>query len=153
MGSWRHAKRSRSSGEHVAGMIALETLGYFSDEPGSQEFPSPFGLVYPDRGNFVAFVGLPGSRALRAPRHRVVPPPHGVPLDRRRRARASSKASTYSDHWAYHQFGYSGPHGDRHRTVPESALSPADDLPDTVDYESLARITKGIERMLRELVR
>ena len=68
MGSWRHAKQLADSGERVDGMIALETLGYFSDTPGSQKFPFPFGLVYPDRGNFIAFVGLPGSRAFT---HRV----------------------------------------------------------------------------------
>ena len=63
MGSWRHAKQLSDEGERVAGMMALETLGYFSQEPGSQLFPPPFGLIYPDTGNFVAFVGLPGSRA------------------------------------------------------------------------------------------
>lgn len=62
MGSWQHAKRLKDSGERVSGMIALETLGYFSDEPGSQAFPFPFGAVYSNIGNFVAFVGLPGSR-------------------------------------------------------------------------------------------
>jgi hypothetical protein len=45
-------------------MIALDTIGYFSDEPGSQKYPWPFGAFFPDRGNFIAFVGMPGSRAL-----------------------------------------------------------------------------------------
>ena len=49
-------------GERVRGMISLETIGWFSDKPGSQKYPAPFNLIYPDLGNFVAFVGMPGSR-------------------------------------------------------------------------------------------
>jgi len=30
----------------VMGMIALETLGYFSDAPGTQNYPPSFGLIY-----------------------------------------------------------------------------------------------------------
>lgn len=30
----------------VMGMFALETLGYFSDAPGTQDYPPPFGLTY-----------------------------------------------------------------------------------------------------------
>jgi hypothetical protein len=30
----------------VKGMIALETLGYFSDAPGTQNYPQSFGLIY-----------------------------------------------------------------------------------------------------------
>jgi hypothetical protein len=38
-----------------------------SDAPGSQHYPSPFDLLLPDRGNFLAMVSNLGSmRALRA---------------------------------------------------------------------------------------
>ncbi|MGW8205913.1 MAG: M28 family peptidase [Hyphomicrobiaceae bacterium] len=30
----------------VKRMIALETLGYFSDAPGTQNYPQSFGLIY-----------------------------------------------------------------------------------------------------------
>lgn len=40
------------------GMIALEMIGYFSDEPGSQQYPVRlFNLIYPNKGNFIALVG------------------------------------------------------------------------------------------------
>ena len=45
-------------------MYSLETLGFYSNKPGSQQYPFPFGLLFPDRGDFIAFVGLPDSRAL-----------------------------------------------------------------------------------------
>lgn len=47
MGSWRYAKRLADSGEHVLGMMALETIGAFSDAPNSQRYPFPFGMIFP----------------------------------------------------------------------------------------------------------
>lgn len=152
MGSFIHASALKEKGEHVAGAISLETIGYFSDAPGSQKFPSPFDLIYEDRGNFVAFVGLPGSRsfvhrALGAfRRNAAFPSIGGVAPD-------FIPGIGNSDHWSYHQMGYpslmitdTAPfrNPQYHRTT---------DLPETVDYDSLARVTKGVEAVVRELVR
>jgi len=63
MGSWRYAELLSERGEHVVGMIALETIGAFSDVPHSQRYPPPFGLIFPSTANFAAFVGLPSARA------------------------------------------------------------------------------------------
>lgn len=151
MGSWRHAKALKDSGERVTGMIALETLGYFSDTPGSQQFPFPFGLVYPDTGNFIAFVGLPGSRAFT---HRVTrsfrrgssfPSIGGV-------APGSIPGIDLSDHWAYHQFGYPALMVTDTAPFRNPYYHATDDLPGTVDYTSLARITAGLEALIRDLV-
>jgi hypothetical protein len=50
MGSWNSARRSRERGETVRAMLSLEMLGYYRDEPGTQRYPPPLGLLYPDRG-------------------------------------------------------------------------------------------------------
>ncbi|MEW5962794.1 MAG: M28 family peptidase [Pseudomonadota bacterium] len=151
MGSWRHARSLKESGERVAGMIALETLGYFSDEPGSQAFPFPFGAVYSNVGNFVAFVGLPGSRRLV---HKVIgafrretafPSIGGV-------APGFLEGIDLSDHWAYHQFGFPALMITDTAPFRNPYYHQLDDLPETVDTESLARITSGLERMVRALV-
>ena len=60
-------------------MYSLETIGFYSSEPGSQRYPAPFGLLFPDRGDFVAFVGLLGSRRAVAADHSVVPLAYRVP--------------------------------------------------------------------------
>ena len=58
MGSYRFARRLREKGLRVELMVALDLVGCYSDEPGSQRFPLPgLGLLYPDRGNFIAVVG------------------------------------------------------------------------------------------------
>ncbi len=58
MGSFVHAASLAKRGADVSGMICLEMLGYFSDEPGSQSYPAPgMGLFYPSVGNFISVVG------------------------------------------------------------------------------------------------
>jgi hypothetical protein len=152
MGSYLHAKALKERGERVIGAISLETIGYFSDETGSQLFPSPFNLVYEDRGNFVAFVGLPGSRSFvhqaigAFRRHTAFPSIGGVAPD-------FIKGIGSSDHWSYHQMGYPALMVTDTAPFRNPQYHKTTDLPDTVDYQSLARVTKGIERMLRELVR
>ncbi len=151
MGSWQYANKLASAEENVAGMMALETLGFFSDEPGSQRFPSPFGHVYPDKGNFVAFVALPGTRtflhksiaAFR--RHAAFPAIGGL-------APGFVEGIDLSDHWSFNQFGYpalmvtdTAPFRNPHYHEPT-------DTPESVDYSSLARITLGLAAMTRELV-
>jgi hypothetical protein len=151
MGSWRYAKLLSERREEVHGMIALETLGAFSEKPGSQKYPSPFGLVFPSTADFVAFVGLPGSRAFLHEvmgsfrRHTAFPSIGGVAPD------ALVPGVGWSDHWAFDGFGYPA------IMVTDTALFRyphyhlPTDTPDKVDYDRLARITKGLERVLREL--
>ncbi len=58
MGSACHANSLAEGNADVRGMICLEMLGYFSDEPGSQKYPAPgMGLLYPSVGNFISVVG------------------------------------------------------------------------------------------------
>jgi len=150
MGSWRYAKTLAERGEHVGGMMALETIGHFSQAPGSQKFPFPFGLVYPSQGNFVAFVALPGGRRFL---HRVIgsfrrhsgfPSIGGV-------APGFIEGIDLSDHWAFHQFGFpalmltdTAPFRNPYYHTP-------DDTPETVDYPSLALVTRGLEGTVRDL--
>jgi Zn-dependent M28 family amino/carboxypeptidase len=54
MGSARHAAAVQ---QPVRLMIALEMIGYFSDQPGSQRYPlAALGWLYPDTGDFIAVV-------------------------------------------------------------------------------------------------
>ncbi len=64
MGSRVYARAVSERGDHIIGMISLESLGYYSDEPGSQRYPAPLSWFYPDTGTFLAFVGNFASRDL-----------------------------------------------------------------------------------------
>jgi hypothetical protein len=151
MGSWVHANDLHARGQQVAAMLSLETMGYYSDARGSQHYPSALSSVYPDRGNFIGFVGDLGSRALV---HRVITsfrrhasfPSEGIA------APASIPGIDWSDHWAYRQFGYPA------LMVTDTApyrypyYHSAQDTPDKIDYGKLSRVVKGIEQVIRELV-
>ena len=152
MGSIQYARSLAARQERVVAMYSLETLGYYSGAPGSQKYPFPFGLIFPDRGDFVAFVGMLGSRALvresirsfRA--HTAFPTIGGV-------APESIPGIGWSDHWAFAEQGVpaimltdTAPFRYPHYHQPT-------DTPDKVDVESLARIVKGVERMLRDAAR
>jgi hypothetical protein len=150
MGSLRYAAMLAERSEQVAGMLSLETIGFFSDTPGSQVYPKPFGAFFGDRGDFIAFVGMPGSRdlvqrAIAAFRRDTALPsiggvaPGGIP------------GIGWSDHWAFAQHGFPAimvtdtapfryPH--YHRLT---------DTPDKIDYERLARVTVGLQRVVRDL--
>ena len=151
MGSLRHARSLVAQNEKLSGMIALETLGYFSSVRGSQRLPFPFNWLYSDKGDFVAFIGLPGGRAflrktVAAFRSTRAFPSTGTI------APASVEGADLSDHWAYHHVGVPA------LMITDTALyrnpfyHQTFDTPDTVDYTSLARITQGLDQMVRTLV-
>ncbi len=59
MDSYIHATSLHKQNTQVLGMICYEMIGYFSDEPGSQSFPSPeLEKIYPDTDNFIMTVGI-----------------------------------------------------------------------------------------------
>jgi Zn-dependent M28 family amino/carboxypeptidase len=152
MGSLRYARALAAQNEHVVAMYSLETLGFYSDEPGSQRYPAPFSMMFPDRANFVAFVGMPGSRPLvretvRSFRsHTAFPTIGGV-------APASVEGIGWSDHWAFAEHGFPAV------MITDTALfryphyHQPTDTPDKVDMEKLARVVKGIERVIRDAAR
>jgi Zn-dependent M28 family amino/carboxypeptidase len=152
MGSLRYARALAERRERVAAMYSLETIGFYSSAPKSQVYPAPFGLVFPDRGDFVAFVGLLGSRPLvretiRSFRsHTAFPSIGGV-------APGFVPGIGWSDHWAFAAHGFqavmitdTAPFRYPHYHRPS-------DTPDKVDAANLARVVKGIERVVRELAR
>jgi Zn-dependent M28 family amino/carboxypeptidase len=61
MGSQVYARHCRKQGESLVGMLCLEMVGYYTDQPNSQavpdEIPRWFRWWLPRRGNFLASVG------------------------------------------------------------------------------------------------
>ena len=148
MGSLVYARRLKASGEPVLGMLSLETIGFYSDEEGSQRYPWPLGLLYPSKGDFVAFVGLVTSRAfvrraVAAFRALAAFPSQGGT------APGAIPGIDWSDHWSLERVGIPA------LMVTDTALfryphyHTAADTPDKVDHERLARVVSGLERLVR----
>ena len=149
MGSWQYASALAARKERVVAMYSLETIGYYSDKPGSQKYPSPFGLIFPDRGDFLAFVGTLRARALmrasiasfRA--HAKFPTIGGV-------APTFIPGIDWSDHWAFEQAGFPAIMLTDTAPFRYPHYHTFLDTPDKIDFERLARVVKGIEAMVRD---
>jgi len=150
MGSRVYASHSRSRNENIVGMLSLETMGYYSEAPGSQEYPIPFSLFYPHTANFIGFVGNIRSRQLVR-----------LSLDAfRRKAQFPSEGTAapgwitgigWSDHWSFWREGY------RAIMVTDTAFfryehyHTLEDTPEKIDYNRLARVTNGLAEVVAEL--
>lgn len=150
MGSWASAKRSRDAKQEVRAMFSLEMLGYYRDQPGSQRYPFPLGFFYPDRADFIAFVGDLGARPLVRKsislfRRHAQFPSEGVA------APAFIPGVTWSDHWSFRDQGFPA------IMVTDTAFNRyphyhlPSDTPEKLDYERMARVTLGLAAMLKEL--
>lgn len=64
MGSLSYVRQLRDERINVTAMLSIESIGYYSDAPGSQQYPAPLSWFYPDKGDFLALVGNLRSRAL-----------------------------------------------------------------------------------------
>ena len=151
MGSRQFARKLVAE-ETVAGMISVETIGAYYDAPGTQRFPMPLNLVYRDTGDFLTFVGMPAARDLV---HRAIgsfrrntqfPSIGGI-------AHGFIPGIAWSDHASFDALGVPA------MMITDTALfryphyHKATDTPDKLDYDRLARVTTGLERMLRDIVR
>jgi Zn-dependent M28 family amino/carboxypeptidase len=151
MGSHRYARRAHERGDNITAMLSLETIGYYSDAKGSQQYPSPvYAWLYPNTGNFIDFVGNLAScklvrQCLGSFRRHSAFPSEGVAAPGR------MMGIHWSDHWSFWQEGYAAV------MVTDTALfcyphyHASTDLPDSIDYERLARVVEGLAKVTVDL--
>ena len=151
MGSLVYARRAKERGDKIVAMLSIETIGYYSDHPKSQQYPNPFSLFYPNTGNFIAFVSDIGSRdllrrAVSTFRETTQFPSEGVA------APAGISGIGWSDHWSFWKTGYPA------IMVTDTALyryphyHDHSDTPDKVDFDRMARVVQGIGRVVADLL-
>lgn len=150
MGSLVFARRARAQGERIAAMFSLEMLGCYSDQPGSQRYPPVIGWFYPDRANFIAFVGDLGARRLVRRAHELFRAHSDFPSESLA-APAFVPGITRSDHWSFRRHGYPA------LMVTDTAFNRyahyhlPSDTPEKLDYARMASVTLGLAGMLEEL--
>jgi hypothetical protein len=157
MGSRVHAASCRSNGDNIQGMICLESLGYFTDKPGSQELPTLYGLpeemltfaqsrgINPSVGNYIAVVGDEQSASFLArfddafARHPIPTLPLVMPEMR------------FSDHLCYWDEGYPA------IMLTDTALfrnpnyHKHTDTVETLDFQAMASITENLVSAIKKL--
>jgi hypothetical protein len=100
MGSLVYARAARARGDRIGGMLSLETMGYYADEPGSQQYPEPLEGFFPDTGDFIAVVGNMESGAL-VRRIRAAFTAHGDFPIQAAPMPAELPGAGWSDHWSF----------------------------------------------------
>jgi Zn-dependent M28 family amino/carboxypeptidase len=155
MGSRIYAQRAREHGDKIRVMASLETIGYYSDAPGSQKFPFPvalFRMLYPDRGNFIVFASNLASRSVTQEAHSLFKARSDFPVE---------IISTFemvpgldwSDHASFWRVGYAA------FMVTDTApyrypyYHTAADTPEKVNYEALGRVAEGLRATFQALAR
>jgi len=142
MGSLVYAKGLRQERVPISAMISLETLGFYSDRPGSQKYPAVLGPFYPNRGDFIGFVGNSESRDLvrrvtRSFRESARFPSEGVA------APATWLGIGWSDQWSFWHEGYPA------IMVTDTAIfrypyyHTSGDTSEKIDIEKMARVVEG----------
>ncbi|MGE5207754.1 MAG: M28 family peptidase, partial [Alphaproteobacteria bacterium] len=151
MGSSIYARRCKDRGDQISAMISLETIGYFTDAPGSQTYPSPgLGIFYPKVGNFIGFVGNIHSRGLL---RRVVAlfrknakiPSEGAALP------AFVPGVSWSDQWSFWRCGYPGIMVTDTAPFRYPYYHSSSDTPDKLDYDRFTLVVSGMEKVIEGL--
>jgi Zn-dependent M28 family amino/carboxypeptidase len=150
MGSYVYARRCRELKENISAMLSLETIGFYTDEPGSQTYPVGIHPSYPDRGNFLGFVSDFRSAfllrtALKVFRAKAALPAQGLA------APTSVPGIAWSDHWSFWQFGYKGLMLTDTAPFRYPYYHTAQDTPDKLDYSRFTDAVQGIAAVLEHL--
>jgi hypothetical protein len=143
MGSNVYARAAAAAHDDVVAMLSLEMLGSYDPRPGSQSYPFPLRLFYPDTGDFIAFAGDLGARPLvrratelfraaaRFPSQAVAAPAWVPGVD-------------FSDHWSFRQAGFPAIMVTDTAFYRNPRYHEADDTPDTLDFDRMARVVRGL---------
>ncbi len=152
MGSRVHAAGAKLRGENIVAMLCLECLGAYSDVPGSQLYPPPLERFFSNTANFISFVSNVASypllrKCIKEFRKTTPFPSEGIA------APEKIKGIGWSDHWSFWQEGYQAImitdtafFRYKHYHIPT-------DTPEKLDYERMARVVDGVQRVVKCLCR
>jgi Zn-dependent M28 family amino/carboxypeptidase len=106
MGSARHARLLHDQRVNVKCMLALEMIGYFSSDKGSQLYPVPvLKIFYPNKGNSIAIVGRLDQRKIVRKIKGLMKGAADLPVYSVN-APLMVTGIDYSDHRSYWEYGY-----------------------------------------------
>jgi hypothetical protein len=150
MGSLQYARACQSRQENIVGMMSLETIGYYTNEPGSQRYPlRPLRWLYPTTGNFVAFIGNVRSRRWI---HQVIRGFRCTGFPSEGMAAPEWLRDIFrSDHAAFWDCGYAALMVTDTANFRYPHYHRSSDTPDKINDQALALVVAGLELSLREV--
>lgn len=151
MGSAAHAKCLHDNKVKVKAMICYEMIGYFSEEPGSQNFPDPsLAKLYPHTGNFVIVVGRTGEEKLTQKVRSLMSEASAIDVQT-----INLPAHTYlaglSDHRNYWKYGYPAVMIDDTSFLRNPNYHKISDTIETLDFDKMTEVVNGAYRVITGL--
>lgn len=144
MGSYVYAKSLYDAGAKVHGMISLEMIGFYCATKGCQMYPLPmFRWFYPDRGEFISFVGNYSSRSFANSVKKAFLAASSVPVESLNGI-SLIPGVDLSDHLNFWRFGYPA------FMVTDTAFyrnpnyHDPGDTADTLNYDRMAGLVTGL---------
>ncbi len=148
MGSAVYAERCAERQESIVAMLSLETMGWYSDEPESQTYPSPaLRAIYPGEGNFIGFIGNTGSAELITKSVSLFRAASSFPCEGAAMPGVVEMAG-WSDHWAFWQIGAPAFMVTDTAPLRYPHYHEAEDTPDKVDFARLALVVEGLRAVI-----
>ncbi len=152
MGSWRHAKSLKDAGDKVIAMICLEMIGYFSDAPGSQEYPlDVMKILYPSRGNFLAVVSGLDSAGLAREVKEAMKKKTDYPIVQFSMPMRKDSGVDLSDHRNYAALGMPAVMVTDTAFMRNKEYHTPRDTADKLDYGKMEQAVKGLFEVVRSL--
>ena len=142
-GSMVYAREARRHGDDIRLMASLETIGWYSNRPGSQHYPPLFNLFYPNRANFVGMVSDFGSKAAMRQLARAFRAQSEFPLQTVATFRFVPGV-TWSDHRSFWLQGYPAVMITDTAPYRYPYYHRASDTPDKLIYPDFAQVTLGL---------
>lgn len=153
MGSAVHAESLREANAKLRAMLCLEMIGYFSDEPNSQEYPlAGLKALYPNKGNFIALVGTLDEIALLRRVKRAMIAASDLPL-RSINAPRSLEGVDFSDHLNYWNRDFPALMITDTAFYRNKRYHHPEDVLDTLDFNRMAKVVQQVDAAVIELAR
>jgi len=149
-GSNIYAKAIRQRGDNIHLMLALETIGYYTSEPHSQDYPPLFRYFYPHTADFISFVSNFGSRKVMLKLARAFRQVSDFPLEHVATF-SFIPGVAWSDHLSFWRQNYKA------LMVTDTAFyrypyyHSSNDTAEKLDYPRLAQVCSGLFAAVRLL--
>ncbi|MCB2379631.1 M28 family peptidase [Hymenobacter sp. BT635] len=144
MGSAVHAKSLHDQQVPVRAMICYEMIGYFSDAPGSQRFPSEqLARLYPSTGNFITVVGKQGQETIVEQVKKLMQAHADIDVQSINLPSAVGLAGL-SDHRNYWRYGYQALMINDTSFLRNANYHQPTDTIDTLDFRRMAEVVNGV---------
>lgn len=152
MGSYVHAKSLHDHKAEVIGMICLEMIGYFSDEPNSQPFPSPeLAQLYPHTANFIIVVGIEKYAAFNHKVHQLMSADSAIDVQVISFPSGEGLAGL-SDHRSYWKFGYKALMINDTSFIRNPHYHRKSDTIDTLDFNKMTAVINSAYKAITHII-